>query len=171
MFRPTSSALHRAFLMHHEGLLVVREHPSLGLLSFIASIETLAAMRETLERCAECKVVIGSTARFKRAIATVRSEARCAVPDKGVRPPIADRSRLKGSPAGEYVAGGWGAEPVELTRPLTSRMALCPPLNEPAAHCSGALWESTRTDRSASSSPLRARQTNLCRPFVTGLPI
>jgi hypothetical protein len=101
------SPLHRAFLMHQEGLLVMREHPSLALLSFVASIETLAALSEKLERCKSCNVVIGSTARFKRIIATVLpdDEARYLGVAYDRRSRTVHDSRLHGR---ELVAGGWG---------------------------------------------------------------
>jgi hypothetical protein len=101
------SAIHRALLMHHEGLLISREHPSLALLAFVASIETIAAMSETLEHCPECNVVQGSTARFKRAAVSVITEDEA---DRLART-YKQRSRtvhdayLHGR---ESLAGGWG---------------------------------------------------------------
>jgi len=101
------SLIHRALLMHHEGLLVMREHPSLGLLAFIASVETMAAMTEKLERCPSCNVVVGSTARFKRAAASVVSEDEvhrlARIYDQ--RSKTVHGAHLHGR---EQIAGGWG---------------------------------------------------------------
>jgi hypothetical protein len=101
------SPIYRAFLMHHEGLLVMREHPSLGLLTFVSTIETLAAMTEKLERCRTCNVVTGSTARFKRAIAQVlpHSDATLLAKAYNQRSRTVHDARLHGR---EHIAGGWG---------------------------------------------------------------
>jgi hypothetical protein len=101
------SALHRALLMHHEGLLVSRDHPSLALLAFVASIETVAAMTEKLERCPTCNAVRGSTARFKRAARSVipGDEADRLVSTYDKRSRTVHDGYLHGR---ESTGGGWG---------------------------------------------------------------
>ena len=68
----------RVLLMHHEGLLLAREHPSLALLAFVAAIESIAAADERLARCDTCRSITGSTARFKRAVGRVLEEDEAA---------------------------------------------------------------------------------------------
>jgi hypothetical protein len=63
--------LESALLMHHEGLLLGRDHASLSLVCFVAAIETVAQISRKPERRPECKSVLGSAQRFRDAIRTV----------------------------------------------------------------------------------------------------
>lgn len=68
----TATPLTRALAAHYEASLLKSEHPSLALIGFVASIETLAAAAGgKLPRCPECKALQGSGQRFKDAVAAV----------------------------------------------------------------------------------------------------
>jgi len=66
--------LESALLMHHEGVLLGRDHSSLSLVCFVAAIETIAQISKRPERCRECKSVLSSAQRFRDAIKTVLDE-------------------------------------------------------------------------------------------------
>lgn len=99
--------LERALLMHHEGLLTARDHPSLALLAFVAVIESLAARTSPLVRCETCRSFTGSTARFKRAVSAVLEpyEAAQVADAYDRRSRTVHDARLHGR---EHFAGGWG---------------------------------------------------------------
>jgi hypothetical protein len=101
-------AIARALLIHHEALLCMREHPSLALLAFTSSIETLASRSDPLERCASCRAHIGSTRRFKHVVASVlpAEEAAMVVTAYDRRSRTVHDAKLHGR---EQIAGGWGA--------------------------------------------------------------
>lgn len=63
-----------AVRMFHEGSLLVDDHPSLALVAFTSVVESIAQVEEPATRCPKCKLVTGSTKRFKRAISSVLSE-------------------------------------------------------------------------------------------------
>jgi hypothetical protein len=63
----------RALSAHYEGMLLKSDQPSMALIGFVASIETLAIPRKGLPRCPTCNMVTGSGQRFRDALATVLS--------------------------------------------------------------------------------------------------
>ena len=64
----------RALSAHYEATLLKADHPSMALLGFVASIETLAVPRKGLPHCPSCKAVLGSGERFGQALASVLSK-------------------------------------------------------------------------------------------------
>lgn len=61
-----------ALLIHHEGLVLQQEgHESMARIAFVSSIEAMGAKLGRLERCPECNTMIGSSDRFRRALALV----------------------------------------------------------------------------------------------------
>lgn len=72
-FNRAGRRLRDAVLMHHEGLALRRDHPSMALVSFVATIETVAQVHKNPERCETCDNVLGSRERFERAVQPVVS--------------------------------------------------------------------------------------------------
>jgi hypothetical protein len=68
-------ALGHAVDAHHEAIRAQLEHPSLSLVAYVASIEALANMLFTAERCEECGAHRGVAARFRAALRLVTDEA------------------------------------------------------------------------------------------------
>jgi len=68
-------AIEDALLVYHQGLVLQQEgHVSFAMIAFVASIEAIGAKLGELERCtccAECRVKIGSSKRFQKALALV----------------------------------------------------------------------------------------------------
>lgn len=65
------SILDRSLAAFHEGLLVMQEHPSLAMVSFVASIETLGEVFYKREKCEECQSSPGFRALFQAALELV----------------------------------------------------------------------------------------------------
>ena len=99
--------LTRALLMHHEGVLISREHPSLALVAFTAVVETIGASRTKPTRCQTCRQITGSTERFRATLATVIGSDRAKRLGElySKRSTTAHASHLHGR---EAMAGGWG---------------------------------------------------------------
>ncbi|PKW07433.1 hypothetical protein SAMN05428944_5500 [Streptomyces sp. 1222.5] len=66
--------LAHALLMHQEGLMLRRDHPSMALVCFTAAVETLAQINKNPEKCGECGMVLSSRKRFEDAIRGVLDE-------------------------------------------------------------------------------------------------
>lgn len=101
-------AVNRSLLMHHEGLLLARTHPSMALLSFVATIESLAPKPQKSDRCETCGMITGSTARFKGALVQVLEKEYEAVVLSDAyarRSRTVHNARLHGR---EHEFGGWG---------------------------------------------------------------
>ncbi|WP_141765298.1 hypothetical protein [Streptomyces malaysiensis] len=73
-----SNRLTAAILIHHEGLQLTRDHSSMALVCFIAAIEATAQVNKKPTRCPKCKMVTGSTQRFKEAVQSVLGDERAA---------------------------------------------------------------------------------------------
>ncbi len=97
----------RALVMHHEGLLMTRDHPSLAMIAFVSSIETMAALQGELKRCETRRAQTGSTQRFREAVGSVVSnlEAQELSRFYDVRSRTAHDGALHGR---EVIAGGSG---------------------------------------------------------------
>jgi hypothetical protein len=106
-----------ALLMHHEGLMLTRDHSSLALVCFIAAVETVAQINKKPERCPECKSVLGSAKRFKDAIRAVldgdQFEALAEAYSK--RSLTVHQGRLYGA---ELRLGSWGQMSLFLSDPI-----------------------------------------------------
>lgn len=64
--------LTHALLNHHEGMLMMPNHPSHAALAFVTTIEAIGNRKyKKLPRCPDCKVVTGSGERFRDALARV----------------------------------------------------------------------------------------------------
>ncbi len=95
--------------MHHEGMDLRREHPSLALVAFVAAIEAIAQITKKPEKCDKCGMVLGSASRFRGAIepALGEEEARLLGDAYGPRRSrTVHDARLHGS---ELQFGGWGS--------------------------------------------------------------
>ncbi len=69
----TKRLLRDALLMHHEGLALRRDHPSMALVCFTAAIEAVAQVNKKPEKCPECGSTLSSRARFDEAVQSVLS--------------------------------------------------------------------------------------------------
>jgi len=69
----TNTTVRQALAAHYEGMQLKSDHPSMALLAFVASIESLATPRKGLPRCGECDAVLESGKRFRDALAGVLS--------------------------------------------------------------------------------------------------
>ncbi|MEU3985026.1 hypothetical protein AB0F77_34025 [Streptomyces sp. NPDC026672] len=67
-----------ALLMHQEGLMLRRDHPSMALVCFTAAVETLAQISKNPETCPECSMVLSSRKRYEDAIRGVLDEEQAA---------------------------------------------------------------------------------------------
>lgn len=72
------SRLAHALLMHQEGLILRRDHPSMALVCFTAAVETLAQINKNPEKCPECGMVLSSRKRFEDAVRDVLDEEQAA---------------------------------------------------------------------------------------------
>ncbi len=76
-----ADALGAALSLWHQGILLMRQHPSFAFVAFTAAIEAVASSPPVADQvgglpnaCPECKFVGGSGARFRRALALVASQ-------------------------------------------------------------------------------------------------
>jgi hypothetical protein len=61
--------LRAAVLMHHEGVLLRRQHPSMAMLAFVSVVESIGAMySEPKDRCPKCGNIAGSRQDFLGAL-------------------------------------------------------------------------------------------------------
>ncbi|MFC8665489.1 hypothetical protein [Streptomyces sp. NPDC057199] len=96
-----------ALLMHQEGLILRRDHPSMALVCFTASVEALAQINKNPEKCSECSMVLSSRKRFDDAINGVLDEGQAAHLMKAYpqRSRTVHQGRLHGT---EMQIGGFG---------------------------------------------------------------
>jgi hypothetical protein len=107
--------LGHAVAVHHEGLRVQFEHPSLALIAFVASIEAVANLLFRDDRCPECGAHKDVAARFRAALRLVATdeEARRLGTAYSPRSRTVHQGRLHG---GETTPGmfnfSWGIDPI-----------------------------------------------------------
>jgi hypothetical protein len=110
-------AIEDALLVYHQGLVLQQEgHVSFAMIAFVASIEAIGAKLGELERCtccAECRVKIGSSKRFQKALALVIDDdnRRQALANTvyGRRSTTAHAGRLHGTEAAPGTLGWAGS--------------------------------------------------------------
>jgi hypothetical protein len=93
-----------ALLVYHQGLILQQEdRESFAMIAFVASIEAIGLKLGRLERCSKCGTMIGSSRRFRQALAlVVPDEERRKTLAKMVydqRSTTAHRGRLHGTEA------------------------------------------------------------------------
>jgi hypothetical protein len=67
------ATVRRALSAHYEAMLLKADQPSMALLGFVASIESLAVPTKGLPRCPQCDMITGSGQRFRDALAKILS--------------------------------------------------------------------------------------------------
>jgi hypothetical protein len=106
-----------ALMMHYQGLSLCVSHPSIALVCFTASIETIAQLDKDPLRCPECDSVTGSRDRFEDAVRPVlRPDQVMALTDAySKRSRTVHQGRLHGA---ETRMGGWGPMSLFLPDPI-----------------------------------------------------
>ncbi len=107
--------LAHAVAAFHEGLRAQVEHPSLALVAFIASVETVADLLFKQERCPQCRSHKDVAARFRATLRLVtdEQEAMRLGAAYGPRSLTVHQGRLHGGETMPGVVGfGWGKDPV-----------------------------------------------------------
>lgn len=100
--------LQRALLMHHEGMGLRREHPSMALVAFFAVIEAIAQITKKPTKCPECGSHTSSAERFRVAVSEVLPEQHAEVLHRAYGPKrsyTVHQARLHGT---ESQFGGFG---------------------------------------------------------------
>jgi hypothetical protein len=74
----TNDVLYRALHAHRQGMLLMDEHPSLALVSFVSAIEEVGSTLVDLTTCECCGMMKGAGKRFRQALKTVYSNREAA---------------------------------------------------------------------------------------------
>ncbi|TWD81665.1 hypothetical protein FB561_2785 [Kribbella amoyensis] len=99
--------IRHALFMHHEGLSIEPDHPSLALVCYTATVETVAQIDKKPEKCAHCGSTLSSRRRFEDAVKLVLADDQAASLAAAYvqRSRTVHQGRLHGT---EHRMGSWG---------------------------------------------------------------